>query len=188
MRVCTLEGLPELGMASRTVVKPPVSIETDVLVIGAGPAGMAAADEMGSAGLGVILVDDKDRPGGKLVLQTHKFFGSVADCHAGTRGVRIAEMLSGSLAAHPSVEVWLSSTVLAVFSDGVVGIQRPEGYAMVRPRRLLVAAGAREKSLPFPGCTLPGVYGAGAFQTLVNRERIRCSSRIFILGGATSGS
>jgi len=187
MRVCTLEGLPELGTASREFFKPPVSIETDVLVIGAGPAGMAAADEIGRAGLGVLLVDDKDRPGGKLVLQTHKFFGSVSDCHAGTRGVRIAEMLAGSLAAHPTVDLWLSSTVLAVFSDGVVGIQRPDGYAMVRPRRLLVTAGAREKSLPFPGCTLPGVYGAGAFQTLVNRDLIRCSSRIFVLGGGNVG-
>lgn len=187
MRVLTLEGLPELGTASREIFRAPLSIETDVLVIGAGPAGMAAADELGKAGIGVVLVDDKDRPGGKLVLQTHKFFGSVADCHAGTRGVRIAEMLAESLAAHPSVDMWLSSTVLAVFSDGVVGIQRPDGYALVRPRRLLVASGAREKSLPFPGCTLPGVYGAGAFQTLVNRDLVRCSSRIFILGGGNVG-
>lgn len=187
MRVNTLEGLPELGCHTRELFRAPVSIETDVLVIGAGPAGMAAADELGKAGIGVVLVDDKDRPGGKLVLQTHKFFGSVADCHAGTRGVRIAEMLAESLSTHPTVQIWLSSTVLAVFSDGVVGIQRPDGYAMVRPKRLLVAAGAREKSLPFPGCTLPGVYGAGAFQTLVNRDLVRCSSRVFILGGGNVG-
>lgn len=187
MRVESLEGLPGLGLEPHRVVSPPLFLETDVLVIGAGPAGMAAADEMGAAGLRVILVDDKDRPGGKLVLQTHKFFGSVSDCHAGTRGVRIAEILAENLAAHPTVDLWLNSTVLAVFSDGVVGVQRPNGYAMVKPGRLLVTAGAREKSLPFPGCTLPGVYGAGAFQTLVNRDLIKCSDRIFILGGGNVG-
>ncbi len=187
MRVETLEGLPGLGLQPHTVFKAPFSLETDVLVVGAGPAGMAAADEMGSAGLRVLVVDDKDRPGGKLVLQTHKFFGSVSDCNAGTRGVRIAEMLAENLAARPTVDLWLNSTVLAVFSDGVVGIQRPDGYAMVKPKRLLVAAGAREKSLPFPGCTLPGVFGAGAFQTLVNRDLVRCSERIFILGGGNVG-
>ena len=187
MRVETLEGLPELPGKSAAFFPPPVSMDTDVLVIGAGPAGMAAADEMGAAGLSVVVVDDKDRPGGKLVLQTHKFFGSVADCHAGARGIRIAGMLAESLESRPTVSLWLGATVLAVFSDGVVGIQRPGGYFLVKPGKLLVAAGAREKSLPFPGCTLPGVYGAGAFQTLVNRDLIRCSERIFVLGGGNVG-
>ncbi len=187
MKVETLEGLPGLPEEATGSFPAPVSMDTDVLVIGAGPAGMAAADEMGAAGLSVVLVDDKDRPGGKLVLQTHKFFGSVADCHAGVRGIRIAGMLAASLESRPTVSVWLGSTALAVFSDGVVGIQRPDGYRLVRPRKILVAAGAREKTLPFPGCTLPGVYGAGAFQTLVNRDLIRCSDRIFILGGGNVG-
>jgi NADPH-dependent 2,4-dienoyl-CoA reductase/sulfur reductase-like enzyme/bacterioferritin-associated ferredoxin/Pyruvate/2-oxoacid:ferredoxin oxidoreductase delta subunit len=187
MRIETLEGLPEPPGEPAAFFPPPVRMDTDALVIGAGPAGMAAADEMGAAGLSVVVVDDKDRPGGKLVLQTHKFFGSVADCHAGTRGIRIAGMLAESLESRSSVSLWLGATVLAVFSDGVVGVQRPDGYFMVKPRKLLVAAGAREKSLPFPGCTLPGVYGAGAFQTLVNRDLVRCSERIFILGGGNVG-
>jgi len=187
MRVETLEGMPELGFQPFAGAAAPVTVETDVLVIGAGPAGMAAADELGKAGLKVVVVDDKDRPGGKLVLQTHKFFGSVADCNAGTRGIRIAELLAESIAGHPGVELWLNSMVLSVFSDGLVGIQSPGGYRMVRPKKLLVAAGAREKCFPFPGGTLPGVYGAGAFQTLVNRDLIRCSERILVLGGGNVG-
>jgi Fe-S-cluster-containing hydrogenase component 2 len=51
----------------------------------------------------------------------------------------------------------------------------------------LVAAGAREKNLVFPGCDLPGVYGAGAFQTLVNRDLIRPTERLFICGGGNVG-
>jgi len=187
MNVRSLEGLPELEDVSPPGVSPPELLATDVLIIGAGPSGMAAARELGLAGYNVILADDKDRMGGKLVLQTHKFFGSVEDCRAGTRGVAIAEILGAELEAIPGVDIWLESVVLGVFSDGTVGIRKPEGYRIVRPGQLLVAAGAREKSLPFPGCTLPGVYGAGAFQTMVNRDLIRCSERIFILGGGNVG-
>ena len=187
MTVRTVEGLPELEDIAPPVVTLPETLETDVLIIGAGPSGMAAAKELGNAGFQVIIADDKDRMGGKLVLQTHKFFGSVADCRAGTRGITIAEKLEEELRELETVSIWLESIVLAVFSDGTVGIRKPEGYRIVRPRQLLVAAGAREKSLPFPGCTLPGVYGAGAFQTLVNRDLISCSKRLFILGGGNVG-
>lgn len=187
MDVRSVEGLTELTESPGPAVPSPVRVETDVLIIGAGPAGLAAALELGRAGARTILVDDKDRPGGKLVLQTHKFFGSEEDCYAGTRGIEIASILAGQLASQPSVDVWSSSTALAVFADGYVGIRRPEGYFLVKPGHLLVATGAREKSLVFPGNTLPGVYGAGAFQTLVNRDLIRSSGRIFIVGGGNVG-
>lgn len=187
MEVRSLEGLPELLELSGPGVKPPVTVDTRVLILGGGPSGMAAAIELGQMGIETIIVDDKDRLGGKLVLQTHKFFGSVADCHAGTRGIRIAEMLEQRIYGMDSVDVWLESVVLGVFSDGTVGVRCGDGYRMVRPEYLLVATGAREKSLPFPGCTLPGVYGAGAFQTLVNRDLVRCAERIFVLGGGNVG-
>jgi Fe-S-cluster-containing hydrogenase component 2/bacterioferritin-associated ferredoxin len=58
---------------------------------------------------------------------------------------------------------------------------------VVQPHVLLVAAGAREKSLVFKGNTLPGVYGAGAFQTLLNRDLVRPSERLFIVGGGNVG-
>jgi sarcosine oxidase, subunit alpha len=187
MRVESLEGLPELPSVDRFIPGSIRHTETDVLIIGAGPSGMAAARELGRSGHRVIIADDKDIMGGKLVLQTHKFFGSVADCSAGTRGITIARNLEEELRAVPSVDIWLESVVLAVYSDGTVGVRTPDAYVIVKPRQLLVAAGAREKSLPFPGCTLPGVFGAGAFQTLVNRDLIDCSKRIFVLGGGNVG-
>jgi Pyruvate/2-oxoacid:ferredoxin oxidoreductase delta subunit len=58
---------------------------------------------------------------------------------------------------------------------------------MVRPKKLLIATGAREKMLSFPGNTLPGIYGAGAFQTLVNRDLIRSSGKVLIVGGGNVG-
>ena len=187
MKVKTLEGLPELMEIQGPDVRSPLRIKTDVLILGGGPSGMAAAIELGKKGIKTVIVDDKSSLGGKLVLQTHKFFGSVADCHAGTRGIHIGELLADEISELDSINVWLDSIVLGVFSEGTIGIRCPDGYRIVKPDYLLVATGAREKSLSFPGCTLPGVYGAGAFQTLVNRDLVRCAERIFIVGGGNVG-
>ncbi len=187
MQIESLEGLPELRDLPGPDVRQPLMIDTDVLILGGGPSGMAAAIELGKKGIDTIIVDDKDRLGGKLVLQTHKFFGSVVDCHAGTRGIHIASLLAGEIEELESVDVWLDSIVLGVFSDGTVGIRCTDGYRIVKPEYLLIATGAREKSLPFPGCTLPGAFGAGAFQTLVNRDLVRCSERLFVVGGGNVG-
>jgi NADPH-dependent 2,4-dienoyl-CoA reductase/sulfur reductase-like enzyme len=146
--------------------------------------------ELGKLGVKTLIIDDKDRAGGKLVLQTHKFFGSVEDSYAGTRGFEIAGILEEEINKLEPVEIWLNTTAVGVFSDKIVGaVQRVKNsrYKQIRPKKLLVATGAREKMLSFPGNTLPGVYGAGAFQTLVNRDLIKSSEKVLIVGGGNVG-
>ncbi|MEA3377955.1 MAG: FAD-dependent oxidoreductase [Chloroflexota bacterium] len=188
MVVEAMEGkptLPDVGSAPETHTIKTVDIEC--LIIGGGPAGLSAAIELGKAGVRALIVDDKHRLGGKLVLQTHKFFGSIEACYAGTRGTDIAEKLEQEVRDFENVQVWLDTTALAVFSDRKVGLLRAGHYVLVRPQTLLVATGAREKSLAFRGNTLPGVYGAGAFQTLVNRDMVKSADRLFVVGGGNVG-
>ncbi len=188
MVVRSCEGLPALPQSDSLPDFKDIPVRsTQVLVIGGGPAGICASIELGKLGFRVILIDDKPELGGKLTLQTHSFFGSKRDCYAGTRGIRIAELLCEELAQLPSVKVWLDSTAVGVFSDRNVGVLRSGEYTLVSPEILLVACGAREKTLPFPGCDLPGVYGAGAFQTLANRDLVRPSQRLFVVGGGNVG-
>ncbi len=193
VRVEPVEGLPELprvdaGAAARIAPEPIETVRVPVLIIGGGPAGLSAAIELGKRGIPTVLIDDKHRLGGKLVLQTHRFFGSIEAVFAGTRGIDIATRLESEVRSFPSVRVWLQSAALAVFSDRKVGVL-VEGrtYVLVEPEVLLVTSGAREKNLAFPGNTLPGVYGAGAFQTLVNRDLVRPTGRLFIVGGGNVG-
>ncbi|MBN2185571.1 MAG: FAD-dependent oxidoreductase [Candidatus Krumholzibacteriota bacterium] len=162
-------------------------IEIDVLVIGAGPAGINAAVELGNLGIKVLLVDDKDEPGGKLTLQTHPFFGSRDDCYAGTRGIDIAGIMTGQLAELKTVTVLTGTTAVGVFSDKKIGLYQNDRYFLAQPKVVLVACGAREKALAFPGCDLPGVYGAGAFQTLLNRDMVKPAERLFVVGGGNVG-
>ena len=188
MVVEPMDGLPVLPeVADAPQMSDATVIDVDVLIIGGGPAGMSAALELAASSVNVLLVDDKDRLGGKLVLQTHKFFGSIDAVYAGTRGVDIGTKLAGQIQKTETVDVWLNSTALAVFSDRLVGVLKDGEYVLVRPRVLLTATGAREKALVFPGNTLPGVYGAGAFQTLVNRDLVKASQRLFIVGGGNVG-
>lgn len=188
MVVQSVEGLPRLPEDDEVPAlrEAPVR-EVEVLIIGGGPAGMSAAIELGGLGVDCLIVDDKSSLGGKLVLQTHKFFGSVEDSHAGTRGFQIGRILEDEIHKLESVDYWLNSTAVGVFSDGIVGVVKGRTYRKVRPQKLLVATGAREKMLSFPGNTLPGVYGAGAFQTLVNRDLVRSSQRVLIVGGGNVG-
>lgn len=189
MKIFRLDGLPDLPDYDRTPEFGEMKeYEYTVLIIGGGPAGLSAAKELGKRGVKTLIVDDKHKLGGKLVLQTHKFFGSVDACYAGTRGTEIAEIMEKEVREYQSIDIWLNSTALWVFSDKKVGILKDgKDYVLVKPDILLVASGAREKFLSFPGNTLPGVYGAGALQTLINRDLVKPSEKIFVVGGGNVG-
>jgi len=88
MKVLPADGLPTLPEIFEPVPETntfPRFKECEVLILGAGPAGLSAAIELGKLGVQVLLVDDKNHLGGKLVLQTHRFFGSTNAVYAGTR-------------------------------------------------------------------------------------------------------
>lgn len=189
MQVQPLHGfysLPEYVADNKAL--PILHKRIPVLIIGAGPAGLSAAIELGKQGIETLLVDDKEQPGGKLLLQTHRFFGSKEFVYAGTRGIEIAKQLSFELGRHSSIETWLNSPAVAVFSDHKVGVfKENQQYALIEPEILIVAAGARERSLRFPGNTLPGILGAGAFQTLLNRDLVIPGQTFFVVGGGNVG-
>jgi NADPH-dependent 2,4-dienoyl-CoA reductase/sulfur reductase-like enzyme/Fe-S-cluster-containing hydrogenase component 2/bacterioferritin-associated ferredoxin len=188
MLVQGVEGLPELpDVEEEAQISDVENIETNVLIIGGGPAGLSASIQLEENNIKAILIDDKDKLGGKLVLQTHKFFGSVQDSHAGMRGMDIGSMLADQVEHSKNIEVWKNSTALYVFNDKKVGILKDGVYKLVTPEIILNAAGAREKFLRFKGNSLSGVYGAGAFQTLVNRDLVKSSENIFIIGGGNVG-
>ncbi len=188
MFVESVEGLPVLPNDTNPINFSDIEeLETDVLIIGGGPAGLSAAIQIGNHNIKTILADDKEKLGGKLVLQTHKFFGSVEDSYAGTRGIDIGKKLAEEVQNISSVQIWNKSTVLYVFKDKKVGILKDGVYKLVKPKIILNAAGAREKFLRFKGNTLAGIYGAGAFQTLVNRDLVKPTEKLFIVGGGNVG-
>jgi len=189
MDIRTLDGLPELPDPGTPAGKTQrILYDCDVLVAGGGPSGLTAALELADAGLSVLIADDKSELGGKLVLQTHKFFGSTADCYAGTRGHEIAKLLEQKVRVHKNISILTSAMIAGIYKDRRAGVLLGNRhYALIDFKGLIVSAGARERSLVFPGNHLPGIYGAGAFQTLVNRDMIKASDQIFIVGSGNVG-
>lgn len=158
----------------------------EVAVVGAGPAGLSAALAAAGQGASVALIERDERLGGQLVKQTHKFFGSERQ-EAGVRGFVIARGLAEAVAAEPAIEVRLSSTALGYYTDKVVYLEEPDGLVKLRAERTIITTGAAERMLAFPGNDLPGVYGAGAVQTLMNVHAVRPGSRVLMVGAGNIG-
>ncbi|MDR1511015.1 MAG: NAD(P)/FAD-dependent oxidoreductase [Synergistaceae bacterium] len=163
--------------------------ETEILVIGGGAAGLSAAAEAASAGARVLVLESDLHLGGQLVKQTHKFFGS-KDEYAGTRGFLIAGKLLDELSAYPDeVKTMTNTTAMGYYkNDGVVtAMTGEEKYFKLKPKRVVMATGAQERLIAFPNNDLPGVYGAGAVQTLMNVYGVSPGCRVLMVGAGNIG-
>ncbi|MEL7608932.1 MAG: FAD-dependent oxidoreductase [Bacillota bacterium] len=159
--------------------------EYDVIVVGAGPAGLGAAIEAAKAGARCLLLDENSSPGGQLFKQIHKFFGS-KEHYAGTRGYAIGrDLLNAARAA--GVDFRLDTKVWGIYPDGSVSATDGKTSVRYRGKAIVLATGASENALSFPGCTLPGVITAGAAQTFVNIYNVLPGRRFVVVGSGNVG-
>ena len=165
-------------------------LEKEIVIIGAGPAGLSASIEASRAGAKVLIVDSNIKPGGQLFKQIHKFFGSSAH-KSGTRGINIGKDLV-SQAEENGVEIWLRSTVIGLFPGNKVGIERggdneKKELITIKAGKIIIATGASENAVRFKGWTKPGVMGAGAAQTMVNVNYVRPGNKVVMVGSGNVG-
>lgn len=168
-------------------------LHCDLLVIGAGPAGLMAALTAGRAGLRVILADEDFRMGGRLNAETYAVGGMAgADWAAGT----VAE-----LAAMPNVRLMPRTTVIGAFDHGIYGaVERVSDHLIVpeagKPRqtfwriysgRAILAAGATERPIAFENNDRPGVMLAGALRTFANRWGVAVGKRAAVFTNNDDG-
>ena len=141
----------------------------DVLVVGGGPAGMAAAATAGECGAGVGVVDDNFAPGGQIWRGESQTDGTESKMWADRLQAAKVELHSGTRIFHqPETGVLLGES-----SDDVCEF---------RYSKLIIATGARERFLPFPGWTLPNVMGAGGLQALVKSGLPISGKRVVVAG------
>lgn len=159
--------------------------ETELAIVGAGPAGLSAAIEAASAGVQVILIDENRKPGGQLFKQIHKFFGS-KEHYAAFRGFDIGTKLLTEV-ERCGVGVMLDSVVWGIFGKHALGIIHDQKNIRLKAAKILLATGAMENALAFPGWTLPGVMGAGAIQTLINIQRVLPGKSVIMIGSGNVG-
>jgi NADPH-dependent 2,4-dienoyl-CoA reductase/sulfur reductase-like enzyme len=151
-----------------------------LLVAGGGPAGLAAAADAAAAGLTVALVDERVTPGGQIYKRMGPGF-EVRDPRAlGPDYMRGQELIEAAVAS--GADVLTRTAVVDVREGEVVVAPDGESARTIRARRLLLAAGAYDRPVAFPGWTLPGVVTAGGAQTLVKTQRVLPGERILFAG------
>ncbi|MEW6065915.1 MAG: NAD(P)/FAD-dependent oxidoreductase [Bacillota bacterium] len=159
---------------------------TEIAIVGGGPAGLAAALKAAKLGARVLLIDRNDYLGGQLIKQTHRFFGS-KEQRASERGIDIVRELDGEVTANENIQVMTEATALGYYEDGVLLVEQHNKISAIKPNRLIIATGGAEKTLLFPNNDLPGVYGAGAVQTLVNVFGVKPGKKVLMVGAGNIG-
>lgn len=152
----------------------------DLLVVGGGPAGLAAARTAADHGLSVVVVDERPTLGGQIYKQFGRGFvvGDESklgrDYHAGRKLIEAAHV--------PNATLLTGSAVVAIRDREVVVAPGEGPVFTVTAERILIAPGAHDRPVVFPGWTLPGVITAGAAQTLVKTQRVLPGERIVLAG------
>jgi sarcosine oxidase subunit alpha len=157
----------------------------DVAIVGGGPAGLCAALEASRSAASVALFDENPVLGGQLVKQTHKFFGA-QEHYSGRRGFEIAELLRDEARAS-AVEVFTGTKIWSIDENQTLWVNKGELSGSIQAKAIILACGAKEKAVFFPGWTKPGVLYAGALQTLVNLWGVAPGERVLILGAGNVG-
>ncbi|MEU4385967.1 NAD(P)/FAD-dependent oxidoreductase [Promicromonospora sp. NPDC023805] len=162
----------------------------DVVVVGAGPAGLAAARAAATAGARVTLLDAADGLGGQYWRHLPAERPADREGLLHHRWATYGE-LDDALRAHPDVTVLPSAQVWSLerLDSGIrlnVLVGEPDGAGrealVLEPDALVLATGAHDRTLPFPGWQLPGVYSAGAAQALAKGERVAVGWRVVVAG------
>ncbi|MEL6520784.1 MAG: sarcosine oxidase subunit alpha family protein [Pseudomonadota bacterium] len=165
-------------------------LHADLLVIGAGPAGLSAALAAGRAGARVILADEDFRFGGRLNSETYEVDNA--------SGSDWATEVAAELSSMPSVRLMPRTAVFGTYDHGIYGAleRKPDAGVGETPRyvqwriytkRAILAAGATERSIAFPNNDRPGVMLAGAARAYVNRYGVAPGKRMAVFTNNDDG-
>ena len=158
----------------------------DLIIVGAGPAGLSGAIEAANLGAKVLLIDENTKPGGQLFKQIHKFFGS-KEHKAGIRGYSIGVQLLEETEKLP-IDVWLNTEVVGIDKKLNLWVVKDKKESLqVKGKTVILATGAIENALNFQGWTIPGVMGAGAAQTFINVNRVLPGKKVLMIGSGNVG-
>lgn len=151
-----------------------------VVVVGAGPAGLAAATAAATLGASVVVFDERDEPGGQLLYRAQPI-EAAAGLPAERPDVLRERLVAEALAAGVSLE--LGTLVAAAYPGSELLVVKGERGRRLEASAVIIATGSTDLPYPFAGATFPGVFSARAVQIMLNQWRVRPGRRFAIVGG-----
>lgn len=152
----------------------------ECLVVGGGPAGLAAAAAAARAGAEVVLVDENPAAGGQYYRQLPAPFRALEPARLGREYTEGAALIDEVRSLGVVFE--LDTVVWGIFGGRTVAVARGDRSERIEARALVLAPGAYDRPVPFPGWTLPGVVTAGGAQNLMKAYRVLPGRRVLLAG------
>jgi len=160
-------------------VNAPLRDEYDVVVVGAGPAGLTAATATAAAGLATVLFDEQASVGGQI-------YRAISEAPAKRREMLGTDYASGARIADAflksGAQYVAGATVWSLTPEREIGVSVGGGSKLIKAKRVILATGALERPFPIPGWTLPGVMAAGAAQVLLKSSGLVPQGRVILAG------
>ncbi len=151
--------------------------QVEVAVVGAGPGGLCAALAAARAGAEVTLIDGYGRPGGQYFRQAAVGLHVSRPMRHQREGQALWEKVSAA-----GVGLLADTFVWGAFEGNLLALHGPQGAVYLQPRAIILATGAYDRPVAFPGWTLPGVMTAGAAQALLKQQRILGGKKVLLAG------
>ena len=156
--------------------------EVELAIIGGGPSGICAAIEASKRGARSVLIDEGSKLGGQIYRRLSNGFSVTAPNKLGkiyAQGTKLLtelEQYGGNIEYIPNTVVW------GVFPGKEIAFIRDGKSEQIKAQNLIIGEGAHDRPIPFPGWTLPGVFGAAAALRMVKNERVLPGERILVSG------
>jgi thioredoxin reductase len=153
-----------------------------VVVIGAGPAGMAAAIELAKAGVPCTVIDEAPRSGGQVYRQLPTKFQTQEKYKLNSEQKRGKNLHTEWLEAKDKINLLSSTSVVGIWNEKEV-VYTSEGISgVIEAEQIIIATGAYERPVPFPGWTLPGVMTVGGVKSFIKTMYVKPGERAIIAG------
>lgn len=155
-------------------------MHSPLTIVGAGPAGIMAAYTAAEAGAEVIVIDDNPLPGGQYYRQSPSEF-KFTNINDASSGRMDAPSLYKKL-EHPKIRTIYNTQVWGVFDQHTLALADTEKSYLIHSDRIILATGAYDRPMAFPGWTLPGVLGAGAALRMIKTQWVLPGKRVLLAG------
>jgi len=156
--------------------------EIELAIIGAGPAGICAAIEAAKSNVPVTVIDENLRPGGQIYRRLTDAFAVTDENKLGKDYVQGTKLITELEHYSSKIELIENAPVWGIFTDKEIAFLHEDKSEGLKARKLILAEGAYDRPMPFPGWTLPGVFAAGGTLRMVKIERVLPGERLLLAG------